>query len=163
MRLIIKNKLFSLRGSSYVKYENGDNAYIVKGKLFSITKKKFLYDLNGNKIYMIRNKWWRLFMNSALIYDANKNLVVRIKQKFGFRKTFKFIGYKDDIKVDGNFWGWNLTIYKNDQAIGTISRRLDWTDSFVLETNESNDIPLMIAIVIAIDNIFDKNIDDSNN
>lgn len=162
MRLIIKNKFFSLSGSSYVTYENGENAYIVKGKLFSITKKKFLCDLNGNKIYMIRNKWWKLLMNSALIYDDNNNLVVKVKQKFGFRKTFNFIGYKDDIKVDGNFLGWDLTIYKNNQIIGTITRQIDWTDSFILDTNEENDIPLIIAIVIAIDNIFDNNQDDLN-
>ena len=32
MRLIIKNKLISLRGSSFVKDENGNDAFIIKGR-----------------------------------------------------------------------------------------------------------------------------------
>ena len=37
MELVVKNKFFSLGGSSKVLDENGADAFIVKGKFFSIS------------------------------------------------------------------------------------------------------------------------------
>ena len=79
----------------------------------------------------------------------------------GFKSRYEFIGYEDDIKVEGNWIGWNLSIKRNGVEIGTIQRNIDWVDSFVLSCDEI-DAPLLVAIVIAIDNIQDKNIADND-
>jgi len=48
MKLVVKNKLFSLGGASKVLDENKQDYLKVKGKLFTFTKKKFVQDLSGN-------------------------------------------------------------------------------------------------------------------
>lgn len=161
MKLIIKNKLVSLRGNSIIKDEQGNNKYKVKGKLFSITHKKRIYDLDNKLLFTVRNKYWKFIVNSAYIFDSEGNKIARLKQLWGFKSRYEFIGYEDDIKVEGNWIGWNLSIKRNGVEIGTIQRNIDWVDSFVLSCDEI-DAPLLVAIVIAIDNIQDKNIADND-
>ena len=43
-KLIIKNKMISLRDSSFVLDEEGNKVFKVKGKFFSPTHKKRIYD-----------------------------------------------------------------------------------------------------------------------
>ena len=80
MKLIIKNKLVSLRGNSIIKDEQGNNKYKVKGKLFSITHKKRIYDLDNKLLFTVRNKYWKFIVNSAYIFDSEGNKIARLKQ-----------------------------------------------------------------------------------
>lgn len=155
MKVFIKNKLLSLRGSSRVVNERSEDVYVVKGKLFSITSKKFICDLSGNVLYRVRNKFFNLILPSIYVYDADKNKLARIKRKF-FSKTFIVEGYKDEISIEGEFFSFTSTILRNGAPIGTISRQLTViADSFSLEADEK-DMPFLIALVIAIDNFYDK-------
>jgi uncharacterized protein YxjI len=54
MKLIIKNKLLTLKGGSTVFNDMGEEAFLVKGKPLSISKKKYICDLQGNKYAFIR-------------------------------------------------------------------------------------------------------------
>ena len=134
MKLYIKNNLISLRGSSSVKDENKQDVFIVKGTFFSITHKKRIKDLEGNLLYKVRNKWFQFITHSAYVYDGKGNKVAKVKRKFGFKNVF---------------------ICRNGEIVGTVRRAIDWTDSFVLETDTEQDGAFLVALVIAIDNIFD--------
>ena len=57
MRVAIRNKWISLRGSSVVRDENEKDVMIVKGKFFTFTRKKFVQDLEGKTKYIVRNKF----------------------------------------------------------------------------------------------------------
>lgn len=160
MKLYISNKFFSLRGSSYVLDENSKEIFKVKGKFFSFTKKKFVKDLDNKTLYMVRNKFFRFFLNSAYIYDGNKNKILKITRKFSFKSNYKITGYTSDFRIDGDFWGWDFKIYKGEEVIGSIARRFDvFKDRFALECYNDNDAALLVAFVIAIDNIVDNNND----
>lgn len=156
MILYITNKLASLRGSSTVVDEDKNPVYKVKGKLFSITHKKRICTLNNKVLYSVRNKFFNWWSHSAFIYDENKEKIARVKKKVDLKGTFFVEGYKDEIKIEGNFLKLTSTIYRNGEQIGTIKREIKWfVDSFVLDANEE-DMPFLIALVIAIDNIYDK-------
>lgn len=155
MKLYIKNNLISLRGSSSVKDENKQDVFIVKGTLFSITHKKRIKDLDGNLLYKVRNKWFQFITHSAYVYDGKGNKVAKVKRKFGFKNVFIVQGYQEEISIEGNFMSWTLDIYRNGEIVGTVRRAIDWTDSFVLETDTEQDGAFLVALVIAIDNIFD--------
>ena len=60
MRLIIRNKWFTITGSSYIRDENEKELLKVKGKFFTVTDKKFIKELDGSLIYIVRNKFWYL-------------------------------------------------------------------------------------------------------
>lgn len=156
MKVTIKNKLFSLKGSSSVKDENNNPVFKVKGKLFSITSKKRIYDLNGNLLYIVRNKWINFFVHKSFIYNSQKEKIAMVKDKlFNVHKEYFIEGYKDEIYTEGKFFSLSCKIFKNGEEIGTISRPLvALTDTFELESNEE-DMPFLIALVIAMDNIVD--------
>lgn len=157
MKLYIKNKIFSLGGGSSVVDEQNKPVYTVKGKVFSPTRKKKICDLNGNVLYSVRNKWFNWFVHSAYVYDENKHKVARVKDKFfSVKGDFIVEGYQDEIKVDGKYLSFTSNIVKNGEVIGTIRRQITLiADAFELEANEE-DMPFLIALIIAIDNIIDK-------
>ena len=157
MKVYIKNKFFSLGGGSSVVDENKNDVFKVKGRVFSITRVKKLYDIEGKLLYKIRNKWFNWFVHKAYIYDANNNKVAIVKDKwFNVKQEYFVQGYKDEIKVDGKFFSLSCNILKNGEVVGTIRRNINFiVDSFQLEAKEE-DMPFMIALVIAIDNITDK-------
>ena len=157
MKVYIKNKFMSLGGSSTVVDENKNPLFKVKGKILSITRKKKIKDMSGKTLYTVRNKWLNFFAHKAFIYDENKVKIATVKDKWINVKQEYFIeGMGDEIKIEGGFFSLTCQILKNGEVIGTIRRKLDmWVDSFELEADEK-DIPFLIALVIAIDNIVDK-------
>lgn len=157
MKLYIKNKIFSWGGGSKVVDENNNPVFIVKGKVFSPTRKKKICDLNGNVLFVVRNKWFNWFVHSAFVYDNKKNKIAKIKDKFfSVKGDFIVEGYQDEIMVDGKFLSFTSNIVRNGEVIGTIRRQITLiADAFELEANEE-DMPFLIALIIAIDNIVDK-------
>ena len=157
MKVYIKNKFWSLGGGSTVVDENKNPVFQVKGKVFSITRKKYLCDMEGNKLFKIRNKWFNWFIHKAYICDSNNNKIATVKDKwFNYKQDYFVTGYKDEIKIDGKFFSLTTQILRNGEVVGTIRRQINLIlDSFELEASEE-DMPFMIALVIAIDNITDK-------
>ncbi len=155
MKVIIKNKFFSLGGSSSVKDEKGENVFFVKGRLFSPTHVKWVCDKDKHKLYKVRNKWFNFINERAYVYEG-RTKVARVKHPLFGGKKFIIEGYKDEIIIDGDFFSAKSTIMRNGKPVGTINREFSVVnDTFSLEA-EANDMPFMIALVIAIDNIFDK-------
>ncbi len=159
MKVIIKNKLFSLRGSSSVKDENDKDVFFVKGRFFSPTRVKWVCDKDKNKLFKVRNKWFNFINEKAYVYEG-KTKIARVKHPLFSGKKYVIEGYKDEILIGGDFFSTKSTITKNGDTVGTINRKfLSLTDTFTLEAEEA-DMPFMIALVIAIDNIVDKIFDD---
>ncbi len=157
MKVYVKNKLFSIGGSSSVLNENKEPVYNVKGKWLSFTRKKRICDLDGNVLYTVRNKWFNWFVHSAYIYDANKNKIAKVKDKwFNVKREYIIEGYESEISIQGNFFSLTSEIIRNNEVIGTIRRQITFIqDAFEVEASEE-DMPFVIALVIAIDNITDK-------
>ena len=157
MKVYIKNKFWSIGRGSSVVTENKEDVFKVKGRAFSITRVKYVCDLEGNRLFKVRNKWFNWFIHKAYIYDSNKHKIATVKDKwFNVKQEYFVMGYKDEIKIQGKFFGLTTQILKNGEVIGTIRRQITFiNDAFELEANEQ-DMPFLIALVIAIDNITDK-------
>lgn len=157
MKVYIKNRVFSLGQGSSVVDENKNALFNVKGRAISITRKKFLYDANGQLLYSIRNKWINFFVHKAYIYDASGSKIATVKDKwFNVNQEYFVMGYKDEIKIQGKFFGLTSQILRNGNVIGTVRRQITFiADAFELEADE-RDIPFLIALVVALDNIHDN-------
>lgn len=157
MKVYVKNKFMSLGGSSSVLNEQKEPVLRVKGKVFSITHKKRIKDLNNNLLFVVRNKYWNFTKHKAFIYDNNKNKIATVVSNWvNLNNEYTVEGYTDEIKIQGNFFSSQCEILKNGEVVGTIRRQMAmFTDAFELEANEE-DIPFLVALVIAIDNIVDK-------
>lgn len=155
MKVFIKNNFLSIGGSSSVTNEQGEDVFFVKGKVFSPTRVKWVCDKNKNKLFKVRNKWFNFFSHCAYVYEGNTK-IARVKHPFFQPKKFIVEGYKDEISIGGDFFSLTSTIVRNGKDVGTIDRQFTIVnDAFALEAAEE-DIPFMIALVIAIDNIVDK-------
>ncbi len=157
MQVFIKNKLVSLGGSSQVFDANKRPVYNIKGAVFSLTRKKTICDMNGTVLFKVRNKFFNWFVHKVYVYDATGRKIAVVKDKFFNPHQEYFVdGLDCDIRTEGKFWSLSTTIYKDNVAIGRIDRQITLiADSFCLEADEQ-DIPFLIALVIAIDNICDK-------
>lgn len=155
MKVVIKNKFFSLGGGSSVKDEFGNDVFVVKGRVFSPTRVKWVCDRQGNKLYKVRNRWFNFISGNAYIYK-DKEKIAKVHHPAFSIKKFVVEGYGDQIVIDGDFFSLTSTITRNGVPIGIIRREITLVnDTFTLEANEE-DMPFMIALVIAIDNITDE-------
>lgn len=162
MKYIIKNKIISFGGSSTVRDDNGKDLYLVKGRVFTFTKYKKICSLDKTPIYRVRNKFFHILLPKVFIMDANGNKILMIKKRklFSFRNDFVILpqpGVDMNISVNGDFIGRHYDILDNGVPVAHVRRNFNLIkDSFWLETDLEDKAPLFIAIVIALDNYFDK-------
>ena len=157
----IKNKLISFGGSSTVKDEEGNDLYIVKGRVFTFTRFKTITTMDGTPLYKVRNKFFTFFLPKVYVMDADGNRLLTIKKEklFSFQQNFEIIpeeGSDLNIKIQGDFFGWDFVILENGYPVAHVGRKLNIVDSFWLETDDEDRAPFYIALVIALDNYYDK-------
>src|SRR5574344_1219783 len=157
MKIIIKNKLVSLGGSSSVTDDQGQDLFKVKGAIPSPTRKKNIYGLDGKKLFTVRNKYWHWPLSySALIFDGEGKRLARINKK-SFSNTYTVKGYPSEILITGNVLGWDFDILSSGRKVGEINRNLTvFKDSFALDVADETMTGFLLALVIAIDNIVDR-------
>lgn len=157
MRFYIRNKWVSFTGSSVVKDENENDAFKIKGKFFTFTRRKDLLTMNDEVIYTVKNRvidWWG---NKAYIFDKDGNQIVKIYRKvISLHDRYLIESDFGEMEVVGNILGFDYHISLNGKEIGHVSRNISLRDSFALDTFTDFDPKLLIAMVIAIDNITDK-------
>ena len=164
MRLIVRNKWISLRGSSYVKDEQGKEVMIVQGKFWTFTKKKFIKDLNGNVVYVVRNKFWKLFHYQAFIMDKDEKIIAHVVRKFfSLHDSYKLNSPYGEITFIGNILGFDYHICLNGKEVGHVSRKISLRDSYVLDLEDGLDEKFFVALLIAMDNITDEMAENASN
>ena len=160
MKLTIKNKFFTIGGDSKVLDEQEKEIYKVKGKPFSITKKKRICDLEGNVLFVVRNKYWTFMKKTCIIYNADEEEVLRVyRGDWQLANRYNVEGYKDEMQILGKYFRLGYDVLVNNEKKARIERVWKFFalgDTFTLETQDQQNIPLYIALTIAIDNISDK-------
>lgn len=163
MQVSIRNNWISLRGSSKVKDMEERDVLNVKGKFWTFTRKKFVQDLNGNTLYVVRNKFWKLFAKKALVYNADGELVAKIRRKiFSVHDRYFITSSLGDLEIRGNILLFDYHIILNGKEIGHIARRISVRDSYVLTLDDDQNLAFFVAFVIAIDNISDERRQNAN-
>ena len=157
MEVSIRNKWVSLRGGSTVKDLSENDVLRVQGKFWTFTRKKFVKDLNGNTLYVVRNKFWTLFARKALVYNAEGEVVARIRRKiFSMHDRYFIESALGEMEIKGNILLHDYHITVNGKEIGHIARRISLRDSYVLSLDDDQEIAFFVALCIAIDNITDQ-------
>ena len=158
MQLIIKNKWFSFKGSSFVKDINGNDVMEVEGKFWTLTYKKFVKDLNGNIVYIVRNKFWKFITYQAYIMDKDEKILAHVKRKaFSLHDHYSLVTEDGrEIILRGNILGYDYHIYVDGKEVGHVARRISLRDSYVLDLDDDQDPMFFVALLIAMDNITDE-------
>ncbi len=167
MKYIIKNKIFSFGDGSTVRDDDGKDLFYVKGKVFTFTKKKYIRTLDKKVLYIVRNKFFYFFLPKVFLLDAEGNKLLMIKKKsfFSFKQNFEIIpepGQNLDIAIQGDILGRHYDIVENGVPVAHVRRNYNLIkDSFWLETEDEERAPFYISFVIALDNYFDKLMEES--
>ena len=157
MRLIIKNKWISLKGSSFVKDEKGNDVLQVEGKFWTVTRKKYIKDLDGNIVYIVRNKYWKFIHYQAFIMDKNEKIISHVVRKaFSLHDHYDLMSPYGKVVLRGNILGYDYHIFLNDVEVGHVARNISLRDSFILDLKDGLDEKYFVALLIAMDNITDE-------
>lgn len=162
MKYYVKNKLVSFGDGSYVINEEGKNIYEVKGKIFSPTHKKKIFDMNGNLLYIVRNKFWKFIRKSAYVYNHDKSCFGRIKERFF--GGYDMLNCKENITFERETFK-GIYVFKDGEKIGFFHLQNSFEavfvrDAYELEVLNEEYTSLLIAIVLAYDNIRDQRKED---
>ena len=157
MKLYLQNKIVTLGGSSKVFDENQQEVYEVKGRIVSLRDKKFIKDMDGNKYYSIGNTlFFNFIRDAAFVYDSKGKKILKIKEKIGLGYEIKT---KDgsEMSVDGEIFKRDSNLMKDGKVIAKIVvQNTIIRDAYEIDVLDETDVPFIIAIVTAIDNIRDQ-------
>ncbi len=165
MKVIIKNKFLSITGKSTVKDEQGKDLFKVKGSFFNPKKTKKIKDLEGNTLYFVKNKIFTWLNKKVFIYDGEGELLGSIKRfNLSASNRYELEGFADELNIDGEWFDISNPIMKNGVQVGLIERQfISITDTFTLNTDDTENLAFYVALVIAIDNIRDERRNDRKN
>lgn len=149
MKLLFKQRMFSWFDSYDIYDEYGEIKYIVKGQL-SWGHLLKIYDRNNQEVGYIKERILT-FLPKFEIY-VKDNYLGCINKEFSFftpKYNIDFNGWH----IEGNWleWDYNILDY-NGQTIANISKQLfNWTDTYVIDVQDSSDALYALMLVIAID------------
>ena len=150
MKLIIKQKMFSLFDAFDVYGEDRKIAYKVKGEL-SLGHKLKIFNPQGDELGEVSQKLISVTPTFEL-YEKGKK-IGSIKKKlfklFGSAYSIESLGWT----AKGNFSEWNYTIKDSKgKMVAKIGKQIfNLTDTYVLDVADPQDALHVLMFVIAID------------
>lgn len=149
MKLLFKQRFFSWFDSYDIYDEAGRTVFEVKGQL-SWGHCLKIFDSQGNELGMVKEKIFtflpkfEMYMNSQYIGCISKELSL-FKPKYNIDCN----GWQ----VEGNFFEWDYSIIdSNNRPVAEISKKLlNWTDTYVIDVYNPQDVLCALMFVLAID------------
>lgn len=153
MKLLIKQRLFSLLDNYYVYDETGEIRYEVEQAFLALGHQFHVYDRRADErteeVGFIRQKLFTLMPTFEIVI---KNRVVgTVRKEFTLLRPRYHVDFKN-WDVEGDLMGWDYRVTCASQEILSISKELlNWTDTYSIHyRNPADEIPGLL-LVIAID------------
>ena len=149
MKMLIKQRFFSLFDSYDVYDENDEVLYVCKGQ-FSWGHTLKVLDQNERELGMIKEKVWS-FLPKFEVYK-NDVLIGTIAKEFTLFKPKFNIDY-NSWKVEGDVFSWDYEVKdKDDNLVATIKKKI-WklTDTYEIDVVNREDCLNVLMLVLAID------------
>lgn len=160
MKLYVKQKIFSLTDAFVIKDANENDYYIGKRKFFSFGVNIDVYNRNDTIVANIQQKLFS-FLPQYDINITNGTSFTVVKKFDFFKSEFQFKGI--DLRIDGDFFSHNFTLYNGNQRIMEVSKQwLSWGDTYELDIIADEYELLCICAVIVIDMVLHNNSGNNN-
>lgn len=155
MKLYIKEKMISVLDNFQVKDEDGKVKYEIKKKFGpAIGLKLFIYNGAGKEVACIKEKQISVKPKFRVLVGG-EHVATIAKKVVALNPNYEVpeLGWK----VKGNLLEHNYKISgKSGEVMKIKKQRLKLTDSFVLDFSETDNIPIALAVIVAIDFMMDK-------
>lgn len=151
MKLLMKERNFSIRDKFSVQDENGKDKYQVIGELLSATKVLHIKDMSGNEVASIQEKM--ISLKPKFYLNIGKDQVGEIVKDMSILKP-KYHIKGLEWKIKGDVSEHKYSILSSKKTIVTVKKkRLALTGTYVFDIeDEAQEIPALAA-VLAIDYI----------
>lgn len=157
MKFHIKERAWTIREEFLVRDQNGQPVFKVKGKFFHIGDNLRLIDMEERaEAAHIKQKvlaltpHYEIYQNGAHWASLHEKLLHLFGERFKIKLENGEIYH-----IEGNIWNWDFTV-SNDRGdlLAEISKRISlFRDSYAVDIAQGADVPLMIALAIAIEMI----------
>lgn len=155
-KLYIKQKIFKIVDKYYVKDEDGNDVYYVKQDFTLIGNRVHMYDMEGNRLFTIEKEIRAFLPRYTIQTPEGESITIQNKFKL-FKMDFDIKSSRYNLDVSGNFLDKDFDIYENGNIIANIDRKLFAIgDTFEIEVYDESKEIIIVALMIAIDNIIDR-------
>lgn len=156
MRFVLKERIFSLRESYYIRNEAGDNVLEVTGRLLGIRDKLTLRDLHGNEVATITSHLIALRPTYTIERPGQPDATVKKDFINILREGFSvdMAGGLSDLRIQGDILDHSYTIARKGTTIAQVSKKwISLRDSYVIDIDGGEDAILLLACAIVVDRI----------
>ncbi len=150
-RFQMKEKLISIGDDYWIEDDKGERAFRVNGKVARIRDSWVLEDPQGREVATIKER--KLSVRDAITIDLGGREATVKKAMLGLRDRFHVeIEHGEDLTVKGNFVDHEYEIERDGDQIAEVSKQwLRVRDSYGVEVNDPLDVPLVLAVTVAVD------------
>ena len=150
MKLLIKQRLFTLTDNYYVYDETGEIRYEVEDEFLSFGHQIHVYDKrSGREVGSIHQKFFTFTPEFEI--RVGGRTVGTIRKAFTLFLPRYHVDYKN-WEVEGDLMGWDYSVTCGSTEVLSISKEVfNWTDTYAMHYRDpANEIPGLL-LVIAID------------
>ena len=153
MRLVMRERIWSLGGRYDIRDEQGNDVYCVEGKVFSFGDKLTFSSASGAELARIDQK----LLNWGPTYEVSigGRLAAIVKKKLFtfFRCKFTVdVPGPDDLEAEGDFLDHEYTFTRHGRTVARVSKKwFSWTDTYGIDVANEEDVVLVLASAIVID------------
>ena len=154
MQYLVRQSLFSMGGNFTIDDAHGTPVLWVRGAIFGLGRKLDLLDAGGAVIVRIQQRAVSVQHTYEISHDGRPVCEVRkdLSNPFGSHFSVRGAGAEYDVRGDGS--SWNYAISVRGTLVATIGAPPSRGGSaFVVDMAPDQNVPLILAIAIAIDAI----------
>ena len=150
----MREKLLAIGDDFWIESEQGERAYKVNGKALRLRQTFVLEDASGNAVARIRER--KLSIRDKISIERGDDTTATVhKALVGIRDRFAIdVENGADMKAHGNVVDHEYEIERDGDTVATVSKK--WfrlRESYGVDVMAGEDIPLILAITVAIDSL----------
>jgi uncharacterized protein YxjI len=153
-RFLMREKLLAIGDDFWIENDRGERAYKVNGKAFRIRKTFVLESPAGDEVARIQER--KLSVRDKIAIERGGDTAATVhKALVGIRDRFAIdVERGADMKARGNVVDHEYEIERDGDTVATVSKK--WfrvRESYGVDVAAGEDVPLILAITVAIDSL----------
>ncbi|MDU1828731.1 LURP-one-related/scramblase family protein [Anaerococcus sp.] len=156
-KLYFKEKFFKITDHYPILDEDGREAYYLDQVFTFIGYKSSVSDPNGKKIINISRELIAFFPKYTIDFADGSQMVIQQKFEFFRHKVHVYMD-NETLELKGDIFHYDFDIKNSsDKNIGTVNRKIfTLTDTYELAIFDENYTEELIALVICLNNMIDR-------
>jgi uncharacterized protein YxjI len=156
-RFVMREKLIAIGDDYWIEDDEGRRAFKVDGKAFRLRETFVLEDASGDEVARIQER--KLSIRDKVAIERGGDTAATVhKAMIGFRDRFAIdVSDGADMKAHGHILDHEYEIERDGDTVARISKK--WfrvRESYGVDIEPGEDVPLILAITVAIDSLTDR-------